>query len=70
MRRMIKNTEVAGVIKSGGRCPNQNCNRPIIVNDEEYQFVKNDGIVEFKTGEHYIKCKNCGLFVERPKVAL
>lgn len=68
MRRMIKNTEVAGVIKPDGRCPNPNCNRPIIVNDKEYRFIKNDGIAEFNTGEDYIKCKNCGLFVGRPKV--
>ena len=65
----IKDINVIGIIKPDGRCPDPVCNRPIIVRDKGYLFIKNHGIVEQDNGEQYIKCK-CGQFVGRSKVTM
>ncbi len=65
----IKGVKVVGVVTSNGRCPA--CNEPLIVRDKDgYDFIKNDGIAEFSSGEHYIKCKHCKQFVGHTKIAV
>lgn len=69
MLAKIKGVRVVGTVTSNGRCPA--CNEPLIVHDKDgYRFFKIVGIAEYYNGEEYMKCKHCGQFVERPKVAV
>lgn len=63
----IKDTEVAGIITSDGKCPA--CGATLRVRDKDYTFTKNRGIAEFDNGEQYIKCTGCCLFVMLPRKA-
>lgn len=71
MVKTIKNIMVSGVLKPDGKCPNPCCNHFIIVPDRDgYKYVRSNGIVEYDNGEQYIKCKKCGKFAMRPKLAV
>lgn len=56
----IKESEVAGVITSSGKCPV--CKFSLLNRDMNYTYIKTRGVARFDNGENYIKCR-CGRFV-------
>lgn len=68
MVKKIRDTEVAGIVTSSGKCPS--CKNRLGSQEEDYIYVKkNRGVALHKNGEDYVKCNFCGKFVMVPRMA-